>query len=194
MSERKRVLRNALACFLMLLILTTFLAVLFLPDIFGVEWIIGWPEFLAKSLSMVGTFLLWVLIQEKVYVSKKAKQDPTKKQKRFTIISLLVMGVMVIGNEAYSSFAGSRKVDHYMKSPNGKNTAVVISHDHEPESIYPVRKWFFYENSRDNSAEYIYPQYYDVTMEWLDDNTLEITRTWENDDGEIETETYQIRW
>jgi len=67
---------------------------------------------------------------------------------------------------------------------------MVTKRDDRPRTqyVYPVRAGLFYEDDND---VYLYPEYVDITFTWIDDDTLEITRT-NKSDGEVSTD--YLRW
>jgi len=164
----------------------------------GTDWIPGWPEFIKNSFY----FLPMIFILPSVIVPilrAPLNEKLTRRRKRFFATVLIVCNILLVGIVAMFSklsFFDYQKVDRYISSPNGKNKAVILSREYIPgfpndEDIYPIRKRFLYE--RDNGIS-IDPNFYDaITLTWLDDNTLEITRTWEYD-GEAITERKQLYW
>ena len=199
-SKRKKVLRHILyALFLVLCGACPFFAS-WLPRRFGVEWIPGWPEFLSNLLTW-GMLLIYLAVHIVKTWIKPLDEKFTKKNKRNTIIFYAIGCAFYIGMSALMGLGFQwRKIDRYIASPNGKNKAVimvrkddVLGDSWRTEYIYPVRAGLFYE---DNNI-YLQPGQEDITFTWLDDNTLEITRTgeWEDDNGEpTTTKTDLIRW
>ena len=194
MEKWKKVLRIVLTILGCAALVAIQVSVALLPRRFGVEWIFGWPEFLATSLSYGITFLGVYLILPKSLREKRLNPKPelTPAQvKKRTRIMYIVLAVILIGQSALASFVIQfRKIDRYEYSPNGKNKALVwvYKKDEDFSAICPVRAWFFYE---DNNDVYLHPKYEDITFTWLDDNTLEIIKTWK-DSGEVETGC--LRW
>jgi len=178
MKKWLKVLRIVLA---ILAFLANFFVILALPNILGVEWITGWPKFLSTvlyfALNGLVCFLIWP--SEK----PKEKSAPTGKQKIGVAIACVVSIAMVFGYSYWSSFSSYNKVDHYEYSPHGTSRAVVFS-----GRIYPVKALLFYEEKKRIDID---PYYYDITLTWLDETTLEITRI-EKETGEVSTD--YLRW
>jgi len=172
-----------------------------LPRKYGVEWIIGWPEFLGNMLGYAPIFIsCWFWPASHLFKPKRVPEqtpEQTKKQKKNAIVSSAVLCAIFLWLSIGLSFFNQwRKIDRYERSPNGKNKAIVMVHKDDDawawrtEYVCPVRAWLFYE---DDNCIYLHPGSEAITFTWLDDNTLEITRTWEYD-GEVKMETEQLRW
>ena len=186
MKLRQKLLRCILA---ILLFSLCYLAQL-LPGFWGLEWIVGWPMLLAKSLPYTVGFPALVLLLRPFLPLRKM----TKDQKKRTYIFVSVMYVLLA---CFSTLSGlslhHEKVDHYLCSPQGKNRAVILTDDigawGTEETVYPVRAWLLYAPDKG-----IYLQAQDmrtITYAWTDENTLEIVRVFESDG---ETLTNYIRW
>jgi len=163
-----------------------------LPSKYGVEWIVGWPAFLSN-------LLMWFpLIAVFAYTLLKTLKQPldeklTKRKKTRSALFSGLVCVFYIGMCVVQGFVIQwRKVDRYERSPSGKNKAVVMvekkKYGRDTEYVYPVRAGLFYE---DDNCIYLHPNYEDITFIWLDDNTLEITKT-RKDSGEVSTD--YLRW
>jgi len=117
----------------------------------------------------------------------------TKRKKMRSVLFIGLVCVFYVGLCIVQGFIDQwQKVDRYEHSPSGKNKAVVMVRKNadawDAEYVYPVRAGLFYE---DDNCIYLYPNYEDITFTWLDDNTLEITKT-RKDSSEVETEC--LRW
>lgn len=171
-------------------------AIQFLPGKFGVEWIIGWPQFFAYLLYYAIIYLGIFLILPKSLRGKRLNPKPgqTPEQvKKNTKITYIFLGVLFFVHSVLVGFVIQwQKIDRYERSPSGKNKAVVMVRKKndawDPEYVYPTRAGLFYE---DDNCIYLHPNYEDITFTWLDDNTLEITKT-RKDSGEVETGC--LRW
>ena len=192
MKKWLKVLRIVLA---LLAFVTLNVAALWLPRKFGVDWLVGWPGFLGEMLH----YALSILVSVLIWPRKKPKEKPaqTMKQKILASISRVIIFILLVGllsgaTRFFSPWPGWM-TDRYEHSPSGKSKAIVLITAKEEEIvpteyIYPVRAWFFYE---DNNCIRMDPYFEDITLTWLDDNTLEITRI-EKDTGEVSTD--YLRW
>ncbi|MCL1951672.1 MAG: hypothetical protein FWF60_02470 [Oscillospiraceae bacterium] len=188
MKKWKKVLRYVLLGLGYIALGTFGFMVSWLPRKLGVEWIVGWPTFLNH-------LLIWFpLIAVFAYALLKTLKQPldeklTKKKKTRSVLFSGLVCVFYIGMCIVQGFIVQwQKVDRYERSPSGKNKAVVMVGKGEADAwdaeyIYPVRAGLFYE---DDNCIYLYPNYEDITFTWLDDNTLEITKT-RKDSSEVET-------
>ena len=192
MEKWKKVLRYALLGLGFIAFGTFAFMTSWLPRKLGVEWIVGWPEFLS-------ILLIWSpLIAVYAYALLKTLKQPldeklTKRKKTLSILFSGLVCVFYIGMCIVQGFVIQwRKVDRYERSPSGKNRAVVMVRKKaaawDAEYVYPVRAWLFYEDDND---VYLYPEYEDITFTWIDDDTLEITRI-NKSDGEVSTD--YLRW
>ena len=162
----------------------------------GSEWLPGWPAFIGNSFYFWPIALL-LPVAVVIFLRAPTNEKYTKKKKTILATLLILCNIMLVGciaAFAHLSFFGYQKVDRYITSPSGKNKAVILTMDYA-EQISPVKKRFFYEN---NNYIFLHPEREEIMYNWLDDNTLEITRTWklEDEDGEIvtETDTEQLNW
>jgi len=192
-DKRKKISRYALYGLYFAVCAALPLLVGMLPRKYGVEWIVGWPTFLSNLLvwsPVIAVFTHTLLKLLKQPLDEKF----TKKKKKLSVLFFGLLCAFYIGMCIVMSFSIQwRKVDRYERSPSGKNKAVVMVEKAKygrTESIHPVRGLFFFE---DDNRVYMNPDFEDITLTWLDDNTLEITRTREYD-GEISTETEQLQW
>ena len=189
-GKKKKILRYVIygLCFVYTL------AILLLPSMLGVEWIVGWPRFLSYALIWFPVCIACVISLLKT-LKKPLDKKFTKRKKVLEVLGETLLCAFYIGVSIFWGSSSSLKVDRYISSPNGENKAVVLMYKDEgrlgTEYIYPVRAWLFYE---DNNDFYLYPASEDITYNWLDDNTLEITRTREDENGETVTETNQLNW
>jgi len=192
LEKWKKVLRYALLGLGFIAFGTFAFMTSWLPRKLGVEWIVGWPEFLS-------ILLIWSpLIAVYAYALLKTLKQPldeklTKRKKTLSILFSGLVCVFYIGMCIVQGFVIQwRKVDRYERSPSGKNRAVVMVRKKaaawDAEYVYPVRAWLFYEDDND---VYLYPEYEDITFTWIDDDTLEITRI-NKSDGEVSTD--YLRW
>lgn len=163
----------------------------------GTDWIPGWPQLFGYTFYLY-PFILVIPIAMVPLMRLPVTRINPKAWKAVIAIAVTVCEVVfagVIALAAWITFSGDSKVDRYISSPDGKNKAVVLSDERNPlgepddEDIYPVRKRFFYE--RDKGVDMNPWLYSDITLTWLDDNTLEINRTGKNS-GEVSTE--YLRW
>jgi len=171
----------------------------FLPPS-GTEWIYSWMQYVPYMIVLVYAFVC-VLVP---YIAKKKKKEgddkPTQEQAAkprklfFLILALALIPVIAVAMLAYALFASNtfEKADRYLKSPDGRHKAVVMSREYSDtwvdEEIYPVKSLLFYE---DRNGVDISPKSYHITITWLDDSTLEITRT-NKRTGEVSTD--YLRW
>ena len=197
-SKKKKILRYVLVGIYVVMCITLSMAVSLLPNRYGVEWIIGWPEFLSDLISYAPVIILFAFSLLRT-LKQPLNKKFTKTQKMISVWSSAVLCALYIGMCVFSNFFGqSRKIERYITSPNGENKAVVfVDNDEdspEMEYIYPVRAGLFYEYE---SRVFLYLKREDATFTWLDDNTLEITRIWTGaaEDGETpEAKTDVFRW
>jgi len=155
----------------------------------GTDLLPGWPAFIQYAFCFVPMIILLPFVIVPI-LRAPLNEKFTKRRKQIFAAMLIVCNlvlVVVIAMFAKLSFFGYQKVDRYITSPNGKNKAVVLSMDYA-ERICPVRKRFFYE---DTAGIFYHPGTESIAFAWLDDDTLEITRTW-GFDGEISTDIF--RW
>ena len=192
------------------------------------NWLLYWVLLSALlCFAAVVETLVKHLSQKK---KKKETDEPKKEQAKKPrwgwariLFSVIVGGVGLFLVVAVVSLYFSQNPiarNRYIKSPDGENKAVIVSYNHEPswaeawsekvfgnkgwteeayvdESIYPVRALLFYEEEKGVN---ISPEEFDVSLNWVDNHTLEITRTFkdgewvsaENRGDELPTE--YLRW
>ena len=194
MGKWKRVLFIVLRVLAGAALVAISFAIQFLPRKLGVEWIIGWPQFFSYLLYYATIYLGVFLILPKSLRGKRLNPKPgqTPEQvKRNTKITYVFLGVLFFVHSVLVGFVIQwQKIDRYERSPSGRNKALVWvdKKDKNFSAICPVRAGLFYE---DDNKVYLSPKYEDITFTWLDDNTLEITKTRKNS-GEVETDC--LRW
>jgi len=162
----------------------------------GTEWIYSWMEFVPVLIISgygVANWLVPLIAKKK---KEKAAEEPKREQTAKPRMPFFLRLAMILIAVIYAVFgavllfhAGPyTKADRYLKSPDGKHKAVVIENRWDDEEIYPVKSLLFYE---DNKGVDINPRRYDITLAWVENYMLEITRT-DKYTGEVETE--YLRW
>lgn len=176
----------------LLAVLPSSLIITWVPLIFDITWVPGWPEFLVM-LFCVGLIALlnWLFsLKEKKTAEAEEEAAPlTPKQKRISAAWMTALAAVFLGVAVWSCFFSSMKdVSGFITSPNGKNKAIVLSLSDDMERAHPVRAWFFYE---DDSYVYIERRYSTNLIKWLDEDTLQVTRV-VKETGESRVES--LRW
>ena len=192
-----------------------------LPNKFGSEWIYGWMPFAPWYLLFLGNILVKFISQKKKEKTDEPKKEQTDKPRSpfrsrlaralLSVVAggLILFMIAVVATIFFSQDPIAR--NRYINSPDGNNKAVAISYkygnswvdawaekvwgeqgrlsgEHVEERIYPVKALLFYE--KDKGAN-ISPCDFDVAFNWVDNNTLEITRI-DKYKGEVTVE--YLKW
>ncbi|MCL2494404.1 MAG: hypothetical protein FWE98_01945 [Oscillospiraceae bacterium] len=163
----------------------------------GTEWIHDWMRFALFMCAPIYMLVYMLVPQTAKKKKKESAEEPKEEQaanprKPSILMAILVLTAVIVAASSLLGFVVTlprhQKVDRYLKSPGGKNRAVVMNEWGSEEYIYPVKSFLFYKN---HEGICIIPRVYDVTLTWLDDNTLEINRTYKTS-GEVSTD--YLRW
>jgi len=176
-KERVKAWKIVLGIFIVII----FFGVNFLPKLWGLDWLPGWPVILAWLIPAVICLPIIGWLWDDMSL-RKLKDD--FHQKKFgRLFGSLLFWLLILFGPLLMDFGDLKETREYIYSPSGKNVAVVL------DGKASISRWkYFYEDDRNNQA-----WYYDLsntTYRWLDDNTLEFVRTYE--DGSEETK--QLRW
>ena len=121
MEKWKKVLRIVLRVLACAALGVAYAELLRLPRQFGVEWIIGWPEFLSNLLTYgfiyFGVFLIMPKSLRWQIGWQKPKSEQTPAQvKKGKIFLVVFLSVLLVGMSAAMSLTDWRKVDRYERS------------------------------------------------------------------------------
>lgn len=155
-------------------------AVLLLPELgWDLRPLPGWPMVLAWSPLLAAIAF--------ARLCSPWRKKETSKMKRWIhgVVSVLVMAGLIVLHDWND--IGRKRVDGYIHSPNGANTAVLLNIGIKSRVAYPLRHRYFYEVKDGNSAM----EYESWTYEWIDENTLEFVSVMYTPG---ETEVQRIRW
>jgi hypothetical protein len=154
------------------------IAIPVVPFFLKLDLLPGWFVILLRLAPLVVTFpILLKLVQ------------PDKKVFTFGGMGWCALMVVILFAFNAGAFLSSDKVSEYIRSPSGENRAVVLTDGYGSKTIYAVKARLFYERFNYENRVSVSSDTL-VERKWIDDNTLEIVKIYE--DGSEETE--HIRW
>ena len=142
------------------------------PIPFGLRWIPGWPDFYMNIAAFIVTIPLIIWAQKKMWPHSNLTK--LKKPQRLKKYQQIILGIAIaplcIAAFALISFSTYPRTSEYFRSPNGRNTVVVIEQTRFPtRAAHPVRGRAFYDRSQ---RIILFSEV--QTLEWIDEDTFAV--------------------